>query len=1051
MNGPITFMVRNGVAANLLMIFLVVAGLASLLTIKQMVFPDFSLEQVEVRVEYPGALPEEVEQSIVKRVEDQIEGIDGIREVRATAAEGVGVVIVEFNRGTDIQQKLDEIKAEVDRITSFPEDAEEPQVSERTNRSRVVEIAIHGDVPDQALKTIADQLKTDLSQLPEISFVETRGVRPSEISIEVPSATLRAYGLSLTDVSRIVRENSLDLPAGEIETEGNEILVRTTGRALTGDEYASLVVIAAPGGAVVRLGDIATIRDGFEDTDSEIIFNGQPSVYVQVYRIGEERVLEVVGAAEAFVETELRPRLPEGIEATIWRNDAAEFQSRLSLLARNGLIGLCLVVVLLSLFLNLRLAFWVSVGIFVSFVGTIGVLSLLDASLNQISLFGFILAIGIVVDDAIVVGENVYSEMAKGRPPEQAAILGTRRIARPVLFAVLTTMVVFVPLLFLPGTLGAFLGPIPTVVIAVLALSLVEALLILPRHLSHAAPQSGGIGGFITAPIVRVQNIVSRGLDRFVDGPLTSAVRFAIIHPGIVIATAISMSLACFGLLSSGLVTFGFAPRVEASYVNVSLELAPGSTSQQTRIAGEKVLDAGVRALEDVERRYGLEKGSMLAQTYISVGTGSGVGGGGPGGGAISLPQASEATMIIELVSDEQRPFPTREFEARWRERVPELPGIRKLTLSSSLIEIGSPVQVELSSVDNDVLDSGVAALEEELRRLEGIFDVTNDQQRGRRQISLSLRPIARSYGLTLESVARQIRAAFFGAEALRVQRDQDEVRVYVRLPREERDDLGDIRAFRIATQDGGFVPLEEVARIKVDVGPSAINRRDGLGIVTVSADLDPDVTSAQDANTYLVEEFLPGLVDRNPGLSYRLAGEQAEQGETLGVLLRNFLLAMFGIYAVMGVAFRSYTQPLIVLAAIPFGAAGAILGHFLLDTTMTVISIYGIVGLSGVIINGSLVLIDFINEQLEKGANAAQAVLDASKSRFRPILLTSLTTFFGISPLLFEPGVQAQFLVPLAISLGFGVLFGTPIFMLLVPAIVAWSLGATRSGIRPV
>ncbi|MGF1454038.1 MAG: efflux RND transporter permease subunit [Alphaproteobacteria bacterium] len=1043
MNGAIAGMVRNGVAANLLMMFLVVSGLLSALTIKQMVFPEFSLDQVEVRVDYPGALPEEVEDSIIKRIEEQIEGIDGISEIRATAAEGIGVVIVEFSRGTDVQTKLDEIKSEVDRITSFPEDAEEPQVSERTNRSRVVEIALYGEVEPRILKDLADEAKDTLAARPNISFVDVRGTQPYEVSIEISTDTLRAYNLSLTDLADIVRDNSLDLPAGEIETDGQEILVRTVGKALSGADFADIVVVTGPGGATVRLGDIATVVDGFEDTDQEILFNGQPSAYVQVFRIGEERVLDVVAAVKDFLETELRPSLPPGVSATLWRNDAVEFEARIALLIKNGTIGLLLVVTVLTLFLNTQLAFWVSAGIFVAFVGAFFVMSLLEVSLNQLSLFGFILAIGIVVDDAIVVGENIFAEQQKGRGPVDAATLGAQRIARPVIFAVLTTVLAFFPLLFLPGTLGAFLGDIPAVVIMVLALSLVEALLVLPRHLSKVHDSHGrNLLGFLDGP----RRFVDRRLTDFIEGPLSRAVAFAIRYPFVTLAGGIAIALTCYGLLAGGLVRFGFAPRVEASYVQVGVELTPGTTAERTRTTAQAILQAGLDVLVEIEREQGFERDAMLKATFLSVGEGTGIGGAGPGGGAVSLPQANEATVLVELTAAPERTFPTALFEQRWRRNIPELPGVRKVTLSSSFVSVGEPVQVELSSGDTAQLSQAVAAVEAELRRLTGVFDVATDEQLGRQQATLSLRPIARAYGLTLESVARQVRGAFFGAEALRVQRDREEIRVYVRLPEEERNAIGDIRAFRVRTPSGGFVPLDEVAEIRLEVGPTAINRRDGLRIVTVSADLDITVTSAADVNGYLAENFFPDLMNRVPGFTWRFAGEQAEQSDVFSVLLRNFLLALFGIYALLAIAFRSYVQPFIVMSAIPFGLAGAILGHFVLGITMTIISIFGVVGLSGVIINGALVLIDFMNEAREQGAGKAQAILDGCKARFRPILLTSLTTFCGVGPLIFEPGVQAQFLIPLAVSIGFGVLFGTPIFMLIVPALVSWQSGAARS-----
>ncbi len=1033
MRGIIAWMVRNGVAANLLMLFLVFSGLVSLLSVKQMVFPEFSLDVIEVRVDYPGALPSEIEDSIIKRIEDQIEGVDGIREVRAQAAEGVGVVTLELNRGEDTATKLDEIKAEIDRITAFPGEAEEPQVSELTTRSRVVEIALYGDVPPRALKELAELAKDDLSLDPAISFVDVRGTQPYEISIEISNDRLRAYGLSLTQVAAIIAENSLDLPAGEIETGRDEILVRTVGRSYTGQDFGDIVLIGDAGGATVHLRDVATVVDGFQETDSFIEFNGQPAAFVQVFRIGEERVLDVVAAVETYVDETLRAELPPGVSLRIWRNDANELEDRLSLLIRNGIIGLTLVMIALTLFLDLKLAFWVAAGIFVSFIGAFTAMGALGISINQLSLFGFILAIGIVVDDAIVVGENIFARNHSGVGAREAAIAGATRISTPVIFAVLTTIVAFIPLLFLPGTLGKFLGDVPAVVIIVLVLSLVESLLVLPRHLSHVDPARPRRG--ISVLLARAREATDRALTAFTSGPLDGAVRFATLHWGFVIACSIAIFFLALGLLSSGLVKFGFAPRVEATYVTASLELAPGANAERTERIAEQVRQIGLEAANAIEADLGLEKGSTIIAQYLSIGAGTGFGSG-PGGGGISLPQANEATIILELIDPNEREFRTQVFENRWRAMVPELPDVTKLVFSSSLINIGDPVDLEISGANAENLDRAVRQIEQELNGLNGVFDVRSDQEQGRREVTLSLKPEARTFGLTLQDVAAQIRAAFFGAEALRVQRNREEVRVYVRLPEVERRTIGDIYTYRIRTPQGDFVPLRSVVDIAIEEGPTTINRRNGQRIVTITANVDESVTTGADVNAYMIENYLPRLFDRIPDVTFALAGEQREQAETGAVLGRSFLIALFVIYTLLAVVFRSYTQPLIVLAAIPFGLVGAIVGHLIMGITMTFISVFGVVGLSGVIINGSLVLIDFFNDRRREVACVREAIVDAAKARFRPILLTSLTTFLGIFPLIIEQSTQAQFLVPLAVSIGFGVLVGVPIAMFLVPAL---------------
>jgi len=1045
MNRAVEWMARNGVAANLLMVFIAVAGLLAVFNVRQEVFPEFSLDTIQVRVEYPGASPEEVEEAIVQRVEEQIDGIDGVRRVTSSASENVGVVLAELTLGTDAARALDEIKAEVDRITSFPEEAEEPEVVSLTARTRVMEIALYGDVAERTLKELANRVKDDLSTLPEISFVRVSGVRSYEISIEVSHDALRNYGLTLEEVSSAVRRGSLDLPGGSVETDREEILIRVEGQNYTRADFADIIVRGTPDGAVLRLEDVATIRDGFEDADLISRFEGQPTAFVQVFRTGDERVLEIVEAVERYLDDELAATLPRGVGVEIWENEADYLQSRISLLVKNGRLGLLLVILALALFLNLRLAFWTAVGIFLSFTGAFAVMAVLGVSINMMSLFGFILAIGIVVDDAIVVGENIYAERQKGTSPFLSATRGTLRVAVPVTFAVLTTVVAFTPLLFVPGSIGKFLTAIPTIVIAVLLLSLVEALFILPYHLSHLPAETDEPRKGIRGAVARVQGRVQSGLQRFIEGPLDRAVTFAVRRWGLVLAGVSTLMLLALGLVAGRYVTFSFLPEIEGEEVIAFLELPEGTTSERTADLAGFIERMGRQAAGDLQATLDEDEPPLVEAVYTSVGERPSVANSPGLSASATFIQPNIAEITMRLSAAEERALPAVAVEQAWRERVGNIPEARTLTFTSQVIDLGAPVQVELSHPDPARLDASVEAVEDRLNRIAGVIDVRNDRGQGKRELELTLKPAARTLGITLDDLARQVRGAFFGDEALRLQRGRDEVRVYVRLPEEERNTLADLDDYRIRTPRGGEVPLSQVADVEFGVGAATIRRIEGRRIVTVTADVNRSQVSGQEVNGALEDEILPALQDEYPGLRYSWGGEQREQSIALSGLGRGFALAMLAIYALLAIPFRSYVQPLIIMASIPLGFIGATLGHLLMGLDMGMLSLFGLVGLAGVVVNDSLVLIDFINERHRSGLPLAEAVVDAAKTRFRPILLTSLTTFLGVFPLIIERSIQAQFLVPMAVSLGFGILFATGIIMLVVPSLTMLQDAATK------
>lgn len=1033
MNGVIKWMTEHPVAANLTMILAVAIGLVCAVALPQKTFPDFSLDRIQVSVVYTGASPTEVEQSLIRPIEDQLSSIDGIDEITATASEGRATVTISLLLGEDVGSKLDEVQSEVERIDVFPEDAEEPVVVEVSNRQRVLEIAVHGAASEAVLKEQADRLKDELTRLDSVSFVEVANTRDYEISIEVRRDTLDAYGLTLRQVADIVAANSLELPAGSIDTDTLSIPLRTLGRNYVRSDFEEIVILTGDTGAQVRLGDFATVVDGFEDRDLSTRFNGQPSATVNVFRVGDEQVLAIVDEVADYIATAFEPSLPAGIDVTVWQNDAEELRNRLDLLLDNAFLGLILVVLCLAVFLDIRLAFWSAIGIGIAFVAAFGVMTLLDMSINMISLFAFILAIGIVVDNAIVVGENIYKNAERGEAPLQAAVKGTQRIAVPVIFSALTTVVAFTPLFQLPGTLGKFLSDIPTVVIIVLMLSLLQSLVILPRHLSHLRVGDTGRPNILLRSLNALRRRVDGGLKWFIQGPLDRGLRFAVRRYLVPMAGAAALLILSVGLVASGHVRFNFFPSIDGKFVTADLEMNDGTTFDRTRDVAEILREAAVRAGEVIQATLPADAPAVIQGINVVIGQGTAPGG--PDGGQAKA-GANRANVVVRLVDPELRSFPTQDFERAWRAEVGQISGVKKLTLNSFLINAGDPIALELSLPEGQDIRPVVEDLRGVLFGISGVFDIRDDRSAGSLEYTLSLKDEARVFGLDLDDLALQTRNAFFGAEATRVQRGQDDVRVFVRLPEDERDSIADFLDTRIRTPAGDLIPLGTVAEIAEGRSPTEILRRDGRTITTVTANVDSAVITGQEANAYLRAEVLPQLIERYDGLIVEFGGEQRQQGDAGSALGTAFGLALLLIFALLALAFRSYVQPIVVMVAIPLGLIGAIAGHLIMGLPLTLLSIFGIIGLSGVVINNSLVMIDLFNEYLDKGYDTATAVVEGTKDRFRPILLTSLTTFLGVFPLIMETSLQAQFLIPLAVSVGFGVLFGTAIIILTVPSV---------------
>jgi multidrug efflux pump subunit AcrB len=1019
-------MAENHVAANLLMMVFIVGGLLMGLSVKQEVFPEIALDKVQVMVAYPGAGPEEIEDGIILQIEENLSGVVGIKEVKSTASEGFGVVTAEVLPGEDIDVVIQDVKAEVDRIITFPEEAEKPVITKLVNKMEVISIAVYGQMPERSLREQAEAIRDDLLAMPEITQADLGGVRPYEISIEVPEGNLRRYGLTLDEIASRVRRASIDLPAGAVKSEGGEVLIRTKEKRYVGTEYSEITVIQNPDGTEVRLGEISSVRDTFRETDEYARLDGVPAAVVAVYRVGEQRPTEISRIVREYVEAK-RPMLPGSVGiATI--NDMSDLlKSRMNLLAKNAFLGLILVFCVLGLFLQIRLAMWVMIGIPISFLGAMLFLPWFDVSINMLSLFAFILALGIVVDDAIVVGENVFEHRSQGKPYMRAAIDGAIEVSGPVVFSVLTTIAAFMPLLFISGTMGKFIKTVPLVVIPILAVSLIESLLVLPSHLGHGRPVKNARRG----PVERVRLGFSARLNAFVSGPYLGFLTRCLKNRYATLASAIAIILISVGLVAGGVVKFRFMPEVDGDLVTATLQMPIGTPVVETGRAQDRIVAEAKRLVAEYDSKRS-DGSSVLRHIYAIAG--STIMKGPMVDDTSSGTHLAEVAMI--LTPSEERGVPSAELASRWRNMVGGIPGADALTFKSNIVHFGANIDIQLTHDDFTVLDGAVERVKGALAQYPGVSDITDNYTQGKKELKLRLRPEARTLGVTEEGLGRQIRAAFYGAEALRFQRGRNELKVMVRYPELERMSLSNLEVMRIRTPAGTEVPFAQAAYVEEGRGYSQINRTDRKRVINITASVDSKVANAEEVLLDLKGGLLKDLAVDYPGLKYDLEGEEKERRESMGSMRSGFLMALFAIFALLAIPFRSYTQPLIIMAAIPFGVVGAILGHLIMGFDLSILSMFGLVALSGVIVNDSLLLIDYINRRRKDGVDIFTAVTDAGKRRFRPIILTSLTTSFGLMPMIFETSVQAQFLIPMAISLGFGILFATFITLLLIPAL---------------
>ncbi len=1017
----IEWFARNGVAANLLMFAIAALGLHSMTSrLPLEVFPNFQLEVVSIQFSFRGATPEEAEEGVVLRVEEAIHDIEGIKEITANAREGGASVTVEIEAGYDPRDLLDDIKNKVDSISNFPAEVERPIYSIAQFKRDVISVVIAGNDTELALRQMGERVRDELSNLPGVTQLELDAVRNYEISIEVSANTLDAYGLTLTELSEAVKRSSLDLSAGEVRTESGDYLVRTRGQAYTKSDFEKVVVLSRPDGTHVTLADVAEITDGFEETPIESRFNGMPAVVIEVFRVGDQNAIEIADTVKDYV-ADAREWLPAGYEIDYWRDDSRIVKARLGTLTRSAIQGGILIFILLALFLRMSVAIWVCIGIPISFMGALMVMPQLGATINIISLFAFIVVLGIVVDDAIVTGENIYSHLQHEKDSTMAAIRGVQEVAVPVTFGVLTTAAAFLPLYFIEGVRGKLFAQIPIVAISALIFSLIESKLILPSHMKHVRayhddPEKHGF-------FVKWQQKFANGFEQLIIKRYQPVLRLAMRHRYTTWSLFLAALIISFAIVASGQLRFVFFPRVQSETARATLAMNPGTPIEETRRNIQIMLEAA----QTLQRKHidPLTEKSII----INILSTTGHGGTGQGKGA------HVGRVMFEIVSPEKRSLTitSSELVREWRDLIGTIPGAQEVSYRAEIGRGGSPLEVRLQGNDLEALNSVAEKLQARMQGYAGVFDVTTSAGNGKEQIELRLKPEAELLGITAQQLARQVRGGFFGIEAQRIQRGREDVRVMVRFPKDERDSLVDLEQMRIRTLSGSEVPLGEVAYVSFGRSDDNIKRINRRRIVNISSDVDKETADIEAIKADLYA-YSQELVAVHPGMDAMLSGEAEEQADSFGSLKLGLYFVLFVIYVLLAIPFKSYFQPIMVMSVIPFGVIGSLLGHMILGFDLSLISMMGMLALTGVVVNDSLVLVDYTNRRRAEGTALFEAVSKAGVARFRAVMLTSLTTFAGLMPLIFEKSTQAQFLKPMAVSLGFGILFATAITLILIP-----------------
>jgi len=1023
--------IDNKVAVNLIMIFLIFAGLITAFNMKREIMPQFNLDMIQIGVEYPGAAPEDVEKGICIKIEERIKGIEGITRVLSTAYEGYGVLIAELENNSDTKKIKDDIEAGIDSIETFPEESKEPVIIEIANREAAITVAVYGEVSEKLLRKTAEKIKDDLVSAPDISLASFVGVRDYEISIEVSEEKLRQYGLTFDYIAAAIKTESLDMPGGVIKAASGEILLRIKGERYTGEEFEKIPLITLQNGTSLLLGEVAEITDGFEDADIKARFNGKPAALIQVNRTDKEDMIKIAETVKGYI-AQIQDDMPSGITISTWFDLSVMIQERIDLLLKNGGQGILLVFLMLAIFLNLRLAFWVAVGLPISFMGAFLILDLYGATINMLSLFAFIMTLGIIVDDAIIIGENVYTHFDKGKSPQDAVIDGFSQVGSPVVLAVATTMTAFLPLLFISGIMGKFIAILPEAVLIILAASLFEALIILPAHLKHALTLTlEKPPGKLRWLHEKLREKVEAKLNFVIKNVYTPAIKYILKNRYLVLSAGLGILIITFGLIINGYIAFVFFPKSDGNWVIAEINYPLGSPIEKTEKTIEYIEQKAFDLNEIIKKEYKIEK-DVVANVFALAGViprrdwKAGSFGGNCG------------EVWMEIIGSEERPNISISMVLnKWRSITGDIPGIERLAFTQvGAGPAGIPIEIQLIGDAFTTLKKAANELKLQIATYPGTFDITDNFKTGKSERQFRLKEGAAALGVSAIDIAKQIRQAFYGEEAARVQRGKEDVKVMVRYDKESRRKVSSVQDMRIKTSDGRAIPMEVVADISSGRAYSVINRSDGKRIITVMSDLDESVGNANEIVSDLKADFLPNLLKKYPGVKFDLEGQAKRTKESIDSLKTGFLFAIMIIFLLLASQFKSYYQPAIIMFAIPFGLIGAIAGHIIMGIPISLLSLFGIVALSGIVVNDSLILIDFINKARMDGTDIEEAVINSGISRFRPVLLTSITTIAGLFPLLTEQSFQAQFLIPMAVSISFGLLAATFLTLAYVPAL---------------
>lgn len=1015
----ISWFARNSVAANLLMVSIILGGLIAITKgVRLEVFPPVEPDTINVTVPLRGATPEDVELGVAVRIEEAVQDLQGIDRIRSQSVEGSTRVQIEIDADYDARELLDDIKSRVDAINTFPADTEKPVISLALRRFDVISVVVAGDYSEEEIRLFAEQVRDELMRFDIITQAELDSVRRYEIAIEASADRLREFNVTLADIAEAVRGSSVDASGGNVRTEGGDVLIRSKGQAYRRGDFESIVVKTNADGSIVRVSDIATVVDGFEENSLRSMFNGKHAAFISVSRTGNQSAIAISDAVKQYV-ADKQGNLPSGIELDYWDDDSQRLKDRLGILSSSALQGSLLVILLLTLFLRPAIAMWVFLGIPISFLGAFILMSIFDISLNMMSAFGFIIVLGIVVDDAIVTGENVYKHMQAGDTGLSAAIQGTRQVAIPVTFGILTTVAAFMPLAFIEGRLGTWFAPVPLVVIPVMLFSLIESKLILPAHLKHVTLQKteSGDTGFQAW-----QRRFADGFEEKILRHYKPALEFALKHRYSTLASFVGVLLIMIMLISSGWTRFVFFPEIESETGRATLTMPVGTPFEVTARHADRMVEAA-QFLQEKYKDAAPPPG-LITNIFSSTGSGGG-GSNGTHLASVQFETAPRQTRNTDLT--------VTDLVNEWRRLVGPVPGAEAINFRATWFRPGSPIDVQFSGNSLDDLSRIGDELKQRLATYPGVYEIEDSLSDGKEELRIELSPQGHLLGLTRAEIVRQVGQAFKGLEAQRIQRGRDDIRVLVRFPINERDTLSSLNEMLITAPNGRQIPLANVALLNPGKGPSQITRIDRYRVLNVTADIDKDNTNMTVLQADL-RSFLDSALARYPGISYDMEGEQREQRESFGSLETGLIALLFAIYCLLALPLKSYVQPLIVMAVIPFGIIGAVIGHWIMGHPISFLSSLGLMALTGVVVNDSLVLVDYINQQHRAGEKLFDAVRRAGVARFRPVMLTSLTTFFGLMPLLMERSSAAQFLIPMAISLGFGILFATLITLILVP-----------------